>query len=117
MADRAEASPAQSVVPSTCWECGTICGSLLTLENGKVTNIAPNPSHPASKGAFCVKGIRAAHEWTYQSTRLRQPLRRTGPRGSGQFAPVGWDEALDEMAEGVLKVRAEHGPLALAGAV
>ena len=113
----ASAGSEPSVVPSTCWECGAICGSLLTIQNGKVLKIAPNPSHPASKGAFCVKGIRAAHEWTYQSTRLRQPLRRIGPRGSGQFAPVGWDEALDEMAEGFLKVRAEHGPLALAGAV
>ena len=69
----ASAGSEPSVVPSTCWECGAICGSLLTIQNGKVLKIAPNPSHPASKGAFCVKGIRAAHEWTYQSTRLRQP--------------------------------------------
>ena len=70
-----------SVVPSTCWECGAICGSLLTVRDGKVLKIGPNASHPASKGAFCVKGIRAAHEWTYQSSRLRNPLRRVGPRG------------------------------------
>ena len=105
------------VVPSTCWECGAICGSLLTIKDGKVLKIAPNPMHPASKGAFCVKGIRAAHEWTYQASRLRQPLRRVGPRGSGEFATITWDEALDEMADGLAKVRAEHGPLAFAGAV
>ena len=55
-----------AVVPSTCWECGAICGSLLTVRDGKVLKIAPNPAHPSSRGAFCVKGIRAAHEWTYQ---------------------------------------------------
>ena len=106
-----------SVVPSTCWECGAICGSLLTVQNGKVVKIGPNASHPASKGAFCVKGIRAAHEWTYQSSRLRSPLRRVGPRGSGKFVPVSWDSALDQMADGFAAVRSEHGPLALAGAV
>jgi anaerobic selenocysteine-containing dehydrogenase len=106
-----------SVVPSTCWECGAICGSLLTVRDGKVLKIAPNAAHPASKGAFCVKGIRAAHEWTYQSSRLRSPLRRVGPRGSGTFAAVSWESALDEMAEGFAKVRSEYGPLALVGAV
>src|ERR1700749_2702192 len=83
---QAASGAATEVVPSTCWECGAICGSLLTIQDGKVQKIAPNPSHPASKGAFCVKGIRGAKEWTYQSSRLRHPLRRVGPRGSGQFA-------------------------------
>jgi anaerobic selenocysteine-containing dehydrogenase len=106
-----------SVVPSTCWECGAICGSLLTVGRGKVLKIGPNASHPASKGAFCVKGIRAAHEWTYQSSRLRNPLRRVGPRGSGKFAAVSWDDALDQMADGFAEVRSEYGPLALVGAV
>ena len=108
---------APGVVPSTCWECGAICGSLLTVQNGKVLKIGPNASHPASRGAFCVKGIRAAHEWTYQSSRLRNPLRRVGPRGSGKFERVSWDSALDQMAERFAGVRSEYGPLALAGAV
>jgi thiosulfate reductase/polysulfide reductase chain A len=106
-----------SVVPSTCWECGAICGSLLTVKDGKVLKIGPNASHPASKGAFCVKGIRAAHEWTYQSSRLRNPLRRVGSRGSGKFATVSWADALDQMAEGFAEVRSEYGPFALVGAV
>ena len=108
---------ASGVVPSTCWECGAICGSLLTVQNGKVLKIGPNASHPASRGAFCVKGIRAAHEWTYQSSRLRNPLRRVGPRGSGKFERASWDSALDQMAERFAGVRSEYGPLALAGAV
>ena len=105
------------VEPSTCWECGAICGSLLTIQNGKVLKIGPNASHPASKGAFCVKGIRAAHEWTYQASRLRKPLRRVGPRGSGKFVETTWQSALDQMADGLVEVRSEYGPLALAGAV
>jgi thiosulfate reductase / polysulfide reductase chain A len=105
------------VIPSTCWECSALCGSFLTIANGKVVRIAPNADHPGSRGAFCVKGIRALQEWTYQDARLRTPLRRVGERGSGQFAPISWDAALDEMAEGLVKVRDRHGPFAIAGAV
>ena len=107
-----------SVVPSTCWECGAICGSLLTVKDGKVLKIAPNPAHPASKGAFCVKGIRAAHEWTYQSSRLRNPLRRVGPRGSGKFSPVTLGQRAGPDGRGIRRGAAsEYGPLALVGAV
>ena len=49
MADTTQASPTPTVLPSTCWECGTICGSLLTVEDGRVTKIAPNPAHPLPK--------------------------------------------------------------------
>jgi thiosulfate reductase/polysulfide reductase chain A len=105
------------IVPSTCWECGAICGSLLTVKDGKVLKIAPNVAHPASRGAFCVKGIRAAHEWTYQSSRLRTPLKRVGARGTGRWQPISWDSALDEMAEGLTRAKLDHGPFAIAGAV
>ncbi|MCO6419007.1 molybdopterin-dependent oxidoreductase [Siccirubricoccus sp. KC 17139] len=105
-------------IPSTCWECGTLCGALLTLgEDGRVTKVAPNPAHPTSKGAFCVKGIRGLPEWTDHPDRLLHPIRRIGPRGSGEWRRISWEEALEEVAEGLAKVRAEHGPLALVGAV
>jgi thiosulfate reductase/polysulfide reductase chain A len=117
MQEQSQAATRQDVVPSTCWECGAICGSLLTVEAGKVLKIGPNAAHPASKGAFCVKGIRAAHEWTYQAARLRHPLKRVGERGSGVFEQVSWDAALNQMADALADVHSEHGPLALAGAV
>ena len=106
-----------SIVPSTCWECSTLCGSLLTVESGRVTRIAPNPGHPASRGAFCVKGIRGAADSTYEDTRLTHPLRRVGPRGSGQWARVSWDDALDEMADKFAAVADRHGAQSMVGAV
>ena len=105
------------IYPSTCWECSTTCGSLVTVRGGKVAKIGPNPDHPVSRGAFCVKGIRALPEWTDQADRILHPMRRTGPRGGGGWQRIGWDEALDEMAERLVEVREMHGPLALAGAV
>jgi len=107
----------QATVATTCWECGTLCGALVDVRDGRAAKIAPNPDHPASKGAFCVKGIRALPEFTYNESRLRHPLMREGERGSGKWRRVSWDEALDAMADGLATVRAEYGPLALAGAV
>jgi len=106
----------RAIVPSTCWECSTLCGALLTVEGGRVTHVAPNPAHPASRGAFCVKGIRGLPGITYDPNRITTPLRRAGKRGSGQWTPVSWDEALDDMADRLAAVRAAHGPLAIAGA-
>src|SRR3954471_19125893 len=88
-----------AVVPSTCWECSNLCGSLVSVQAGQVLKIAPNPAHAGSKGAFCVKGARGALEWTYQDPRVRYPLRRVGPRGSGQWQRISWDEALAQMAD------------------
>ena len=103
--------------PSTCWECGTICGSLVTVKDGQVAKVGPNPDHPATRGAFCVKGILGAPGWTTHPSRLTQPLRRVGARGEGRWEPLGWDDALDVMADGIASVRDRFGPLAIAGAV
>lgn len=102
---------------SSCWECGLQCGSLVTVSEGRVTDIKPNPQHPGSKGAFCVKGMRGIREWTYQESRLRTPLKRTGARGSGAFEPISWDEALDEIADRLAVIRSETGPRSIVGAV
>jgi anaerobic selenocysteine-containing dehydrogenase len=106
------------VVKSTCWECSAYCGSLITVSDaGRVTKILPNPEHPLSQGAFCVKGMRGLPEWTYHPNRLLHPLRRVGPRGSGQWARVTWDEALDEVADRMAAIRTQYGAPSLVGAV
>lgn len=107
----------KKIIPTTCWECSTHCGALVTVEDGRVTKVAPNPEHPASLGAFCVKGIRGLPELTYHPDRVRYPMKRTGARGDGEWQRISWDEALDEMCARFLDVCAEHGPLALCGAV
>jgi anaerobic selenocysteine-containing dehydrogenase len=108
---------AAMVHPSTCWECSICCGSLVTVSDDRVVSIAPNPENPYSKGAFCIKGIRGAESLTYGPARLTHPLRRKGPRGSGEWTPISWDAALDEMADRLAGVRERYGPRAIAGAV
>ena len=107
----------ESVHPSQCWECNTYCGSLITMRDGQVTKIGPNPDHPGSKGAFCVKGIRAVREWTDNENRLLYPMRRVGARGSGEWERISWDDALDEIADRIAAIRTEYGPMSIAGAV
>ena len=86
-------------VPTTCWECSTRCGALATLEDGAVAKVGPNPDHPGSKGAFCVKGIRGMRELTDHPNRLVRPMRRLGERGGGAWEEIGWDAALDTVAD------------------
>ena len=105
------------VSPTTCWECSTLCGALASVRDGRVVDVAPNPTHPTSQGAFCVKGMRGLPESTYGRDRITYPMRRVGPRGSGKFERISWDTALDEMADQLARVRTQHGPLAIAGAV
>ena len=105
------------LVPTTCWECSTRCGALVTLDDGAVTKVGPNFDHPGSKGAFCVKGIRGMRELTDHPDRLVQPMRRRGERGAGGWEPIDWDTALETVLDRLLEVRERHGPLALIGAV
>ncbi len=86
------------------------------MDDGRVTNVAPNPEHPASRGAFCIKGIRGMPGIAYGERRLLHPLRRVGARGEGRWTQVSWDEVLEEMAQRFAEVRRQYGPPALVGA-
>ncbi|RTL73004.1 MAG: hypothetical protein EKK41_01865 [Hyphomicrobiales bacterium] len=108
--------PTDGAFKSTCWECSVNCGSIVTMRNGEVASIGPDPDHPYSKGNFCIKGIRGAPGLRDHPDRLLYPMRRTGPRGGGAWARITWDEALDEMAERFAAVRRTHGPEALVAA-
>ena len=89
---------ATSVVRGACpHDCPDTCALVVTVEDGKVSKVAGDPSHPTTHGALCTKVARYA-ERTYHRDRLRQPMRRIGPKGSGRFEPVSSDEALAAIA-------------------
>ncbi|MCW5652893.1 molybdopterin oxidoreductase family protein [Hydrogenophaga sp.] len=92
-------------------DCPDTCALLTTVEGGVAVRVAGNPAHRHTDGALCTKVSRYA-ERTYHPQRLRQPLRRTGPKGSGQFEPVDWDTALDDIASH-LRAIASHDPQAI----
>jgi anaerobic selenocysteine-containing dehydrogenase len=77
--------------------------------NGRVTNVSGDPESQTSRGYICAKGM-AAPEFIYHPDRVTHPLRRTGPRGSGQWVRIDWEEALLEISNNLQRVRAESGP-------
>lgn len=94
-----------------CRICEAFCGLVATVEDGRVVRVAPDRDNPHSRGHACVKGTSITGV-TYDPDRLLRPMKRVG--GPGEFAPVDWDEALDDIAARLLRLRAEHGDEALA---
>jgi anaerobic selenocysteine-containing dehydrogenase len=98
--------------PSLCPLCRAGCGVLVrvmegdaevvrngqtgVIRMGLARKLEGNPAHPISQGKLCVRG-QAAIQATYHPDRIPQPVKRSGPRGSGQFEKISWDEALSTL--------------------
>ncbi len=88
-----------SVTRGACpHDCPDTCALLTTVEDGRAVKVQGNPAHALTGGVLCAKVSRYT-ERTYHPERILTPLRRVGPKGSGRFEPVGWDEALDDIAQ------------------
>ncbi|WP_027257494.1 molybdopterin oxidoreductase family protein [Leisingera aquimarina] len=78
---------------TTCYMCACRCGINVHMKDGKVAYIEGNRDHPVNKGVLCAKGSAGIMQVNAPS-RLKAPMIRTGPRGSGQYKEISWDEAL-----------------------
>ena len=106
-------SPHQTLVRGACpHDCPDTCALITTVEAGIAIKVQGNPAHPQTDGVLCNKVSRYA-ERTYHPQRLLTPLKRSGPKGSGQFIAVTWNEALTDIAS-KLKATAAHNPEAIA---
>ncbi|WP_235578369.1 molybdopterin-dependent oxidoreductase [Pseudorhodoferax sp. Leaf267] len=88
-------------------DCPDTCALLTTVVDGVATKVQGNPDHAHTGGVLCTKVSRYT-ERSYHPDRLLQPLRRSGPKGAGQFTPVSWDEALDEIAARLAPIAARE---------
>lgn len=79
-------------------DCPDTCSLVTTVVNGVATRVQGNAQHPMTGGVLCAK-VSKYTERTYHPERVLTPLRRSGPKGSGQFEPVSWDEALADIAQ------------------
>ena len=95
-------------------DCPDMCSLLVRVENGRVVRIDGDPGQPFTAGFACAKVNRDA-ELVHSPERLRTPLRRVGAKGAGEFAPITWDDALDEIVSRWRTIMAESGPLAVLG--
>jgi anaerobic selenocysteine-containing dehydrogenase len=88
---------------------------LVTVDgNGRAVGIEPDRSHPITGRHLCVKVDRYLDR-VYSPDRVLTPLRRVGPKGSGEFAAITWDEALDEIASRWRELSREVGPTSILG--
>ena len=115
-APRPAPKPGETVITSTCGHnCGGRCVVNAHVVDGRIAKISTDqrrfdPDHPPL--AACARGVGQI-ERVYHPDRLKYPMRRTGPRGSGQFERISWDEALDEVARELLRVRETYGNAAI----
>ncbi len=105
--DGIETSPfvADHVAKTTCYMCACRCGIDVHVRDGKVRYINGNKDHPVNRGVLCGKGSAGIMQH-YSPARLKKPLLRTGPRGSGEFREIEWDEALAIASDRLGRIRA-----------
>lgn len=117
--------------PSVCPLCNAGCGLLVRVMDGDAEvfregqwglvrmglakKLEGNPAHPVNQGKLCVRG-QAAIQLTYHPDRITQPLKRSGDRGTGQYQPISWDDALAEVV-GKLDALASGGKTQALGAL
>jgi len=100
-------------VPTFCDICFWKCGAIASVRDGLLWKIEGNPEDPLSRGRLCPRGTGGVGAF-FDSDRLRTPLLRRSRRGEEEWVEVTWDEALGHVAEKMLRIRAEHGPEAVA---
>jgi cysteine desulfurase NifS len=94
-----------------CGICPAGCWVEVDVQDGRLAGIRADDSHPL--GMICRRGQHAP-AIVYAASRLRHPLRRSGPKGTFEFTRISWDEALDAVAARLQEIKAESGPEAAA---
>lgn len=96
------------IVNTICQSCYFYCGVRVACDRDRIVRIDGLPEHPVNRGTICPKGL-AAQQLVTDSRRLTHPLLRKGPRGSGRWKSISWDEALDLLASKMASAKAEAG--------
>src|SRR6201993_926343 len=90
-------------------DCPDACAMLVTVEDGRATQLRGSPEQPITRGFLCAKVTRY-RDREYSPERFLYPQRRTGAKGEGRFERISWDEALDTIATRLSAIAAEFGP-------
>ncbi|MBS9716048.1 molybdopterin-dependent oxidoreductase [Pseudohalocynthiibacter aestuariivivens] len=101
----------KQTLPSVCpLDCPDTCSLSAFVQDGKLVDVKGSHANPYTDGVICNKVARYYPEFVHGKNRLTHPLRRTGPRGSGTYTRITWEEALDLVSEGFSKAIKTHGP-------
>jgi thiosulfate reductase / polysulfide reductase chain A len=108
-----EAPAADKLIPTFCEVCFWNCGAIAHVSGNRVLYLSGHPDHPSAQGKLCGRG-NAGAGFTADPDRLKHPMVRVGPRGSGEFKRVGWPVAYRTIAEGFGRIKERYGARALA---
>ena len=100
---------ARAAIPSACWQCVTRCPMIAYLDDGRLVKIGGQPDSIRTEGKLCAKGQAGVNQ-VYDPDRILYPMKRVGKRGEGKWKRISWDEALDEVAGRLKKLRDEGTP-------
>ncbi|MEX0809859.1 MAG: molybdopterin-dependent oxidoreductase [Dongiaceae bacterium] len=104
----------REIIRTTCpRDCYDACG-IAVVKHGKKARVLGDPDHAVARGALCGKcAIGYNGAWRDPDQRLGQPLKRVGPKGSGKFEPISWDEAIETVARRLSAIADKTGPAAI----
>lgn len=106
------ASSSLKVLGACPHDCPDTCAMVVTVEDGVATDVTGSKDMPYTNGGLCVK-VDNYVDRVYSPQRVLHPLRRSGPKGSGQFEQITWDEAIAEIADKFRTIIAEDGAEAI----
>ena len=93
------------LIPSTCSYCGTGCGVLFQVMDGRLVDTLPLKTHPVNEGKLCIKGWNL-HEHVVSEKRLTSPMLKK----NGQLQEASWDDAIQTAVEKLKAIIEAHGP-------
>ena len=106
-------SPKVTTVRGACpQDCPDTCAFIYHVQDGRLVNVTGDREHPMTRGGLCVK-LNNFAEHHYHPDRLLHPMKRTGPKGSGQYERISWDEALATIRSKWTEIIDEHGAEAI----
>lgn len=91
------------------YDCPTSCGLLVETDGARIHAVKGDPGDPVCQGLICRK-MQRYQDSIHAPHRLLTPLKRTGGKGEGRFAPISWDEAVETIAGRWTRTLREHGP-------
>jgi anaerobic selenocysteine-containing dehydrogenase len=107
-------NPNSIVKNSVCpLDCPDTCSLHVTVEDNEIIKIRGSNANPYTDGVICDKVAKYYPDFVHGSQRLREPLRRTGARGSDSFESISWDEAISIITQKTQDVIEEFGPQAV----
>jgi len=94
---------------TSAFDCGGRCPLRVHVEDGKITRIETDDYEVKEEQLRACLRCRALRQYIYNPNRLKYPLKRDGPKGSGKFKRISWDEALTEVADKLKEVKEKYG--------